>query len=247
MKSASLAAVVGCLAGWLVACAGRIIVSKPSLAVTVTVAVADLCVAVCGCVWLWLCGCVAVGDRYTLQEVEDVRVCKEPDLFKIKRKKGEKGYTCQARAQLIAAFRAHKDAAERVPCPTFAVRKLSSTRGSVAHPEQLDVLLAVRRATLERLNPDAPDEVLSSKPLLSIIKIQILTNEPDGFLMFWADNKVQRYWSDDRDAIVRLIAQNLGEIRGADQLAVERMSGEWDEGTAMTVCWGLMWQLWRAL
>lgn len=46
---------------------------------------------------------------------------------------------------------------------------------------------------------------------------------------------VSRYWCDQRDRLVNVIAANARSIRGEGELSVETVDGSWEEGSALMV------------
>jgi hypothetical protein len=75
----------------------------------------------------------------------------------------------------------------------FRLSKLSTTRSTQARPIRVPVLLAVRAASLDRLCPSTLRTV-SSIPLLEIVKIQKLNDDPSGIIIYFSNNRMHRYW-----------------------------------------------------
>lgn len=137
--------------------------------------------------------------------------------FRLKTAKSSKEYTTDYLSPMLSMFHERREAeairqdAEALP-KTFNVRKLSSTRGPPASPERLELRLRVRAATLERV--DASGRALSSRRLLSIVKVQRIASahgagasppggagttgaaasSSGGIVVFFNDNAVHRYW-----------------------------------------------------
>uniref|UniRef100_M4BVV8 DnaJ homologue subfamily C GRV2/DNAJC13 N-terminal domain-containing protein n=1 Tax=Hyaloperonospora arabidopsidis (strain Emoy2) TaxID=559515 RepID=M4BVV8_HYAAE len=91
---------------------------------------------------------------------------------------------------------------------TFTVKKLSTTRSVALHPVKLDVLLAVRAASLDRLEPDTRT-TLSSILLIDIVKIQRVSINSNELVLYFENNRVHRYWCDSREPFIQAIANNL--------------------------------------
>jgi hypothetical protein len=98
----------------------------------------------------------------------------------------------------------------------FEVRKLSTTRSSLKTPVYLDIRLAVRTATLDRIDAKAKNCSLSSIPLIEISKIQKLNDSPDGLIIYFSNSKVHRYWCAQRDNLINAILHSLHENIGVD-------------------------------
>lgn len=91
---------------------------------------------------------------------------------------------------------------------TFTMTKLSTTRSIAIHPIKVEVLLAVRAASLDRLDPQTR-ATLSSILLIDIVKIQRVTTNSNELLMYFENNRVHRYWCDSREPFIQAIANNL--------------------------------------
>ncbi|RLN96527.1 hypothetical protein BBJ28_00003471 [Nothophytophthora sp. Chile5] len=91
---------------------------------------------------------------------------------------------------------------------TFTMTKLSTTRSIAIQPIKLDVLLAVRAASLDRLDPQTRT-TLSSILLIDIVKIQRVTTNSSELLLYFENNRVHRYWCDSREPFIQAIANNL--------------------------------------
>ncbi|KAI9916848.1 hypothetical protein PsorP6_018131 [Peronosclerospora sorghi] len=91
---------------------------------------------------------------------------------------------------------------------TFTMTKLSTTRSIAIHPVKVEVLLAVRAASLDRLDPHTRTS-LSSILLIDIVKIQRVSTNSNELLLYFENNRVHRYWSDSREPFIQAIANNL--------------------------------------
>lgn len=91
---------------------------------------------------------------------------------------------------------------------TFTMSKLSTTRSIAIHPVKVDVLLAVRAASLDRLDPESRT-TLSSILLIDIVKIQRVNTNSNELVLYFENNRVHRYWSDSREPFIQAIANNL--------------------------------------
>ncbi|KAG6617009.1 DnaJ subfamily C member 13 [Phytophthora cinnamomi] len=75
---------------------------------------------------------------------------------------------------------------------TFTMTKLSTTRSIAIHPVKVDVLLAVRAASLDRLDPHTRS-TLSSILLIDIVKIQRVNTNSNELVLYFENNRVHRY------------------------------------------------------
>ncbi|RLN52987.1 hypothetical protein BBJ29_006094 [Phytophthora kernoviae] len=91
---------------------------------------------------------------------------------------------------------------------TFTMTKLSTTRSIAIQPIKVDVLLAVRAASLDRLNPQTRT-TLSSILLIDIVKIQRVTTNSNELLLYFENNRIHRYWCDSREPFIQALANNL--------------------------------------
>ncbi|KAL4093331.1 hypothetical protein PRIC1_005782 [Phytophthora ramorum] len=91
---------------------------------------------------------------------------------------------------------------------TFTMTKLSTTRSIAIHPVKVDVLLAVRAASLDRLDPQTRT-TLSSILLIDIVKIQRINTNSNELVLYFENNRVHRYWCDSREPFIQAIANNL--------------------------------------
>ncbi|GMF28129.1 unnamed protein product [Phytophthora lilii] len=91
---------------------------------------------------------------------------------------------------------------------TFTMTKLSTTRSIAIHPVKVDVLLAVRAASLDRLDPKTRT-TLSSILLIDIVKIQRVNTNSNELVLYFENNRVHRYWCDSREPFIQAIANNL--------------------------------------
>ncbi|KAE9037235.1 hypothetical protein PR002_g6680 [Phytophthora rubi] len=91
---------------------------------------------------------------------------------------------------------------------TFTMTKLSTTRSIAIHPVKVDVLLAVRAASLDRLDPQTRT-TLSSILLIDIVKIQRVNTNSNELVLYFENNRVHRYWCDSREPFIQAIANNL--------------------------------------
>ncbi|TMW62203.1 hypothetical protein Poli38472_009696 [Pythium oligandrum] len=91
---------------------------------------------------------------------------------------------------------------------TFSMTKLSSTQSTSLKPVRLDVCLAVRATSLDRLHPESR-ATLSSILLVDIVKIQRVTTNSTELLVYFENNRVHRYWCDAREPFIQAIANNL--------------------------------------
>ena len=76
----------------------------------------------------------------------------------------------------------------------------------------------------------------SRKPLLNILKVQVLTNEPDGFVVYFTRNQVHRYWCSERDKVVAAIESTLKETLGHQDMHVEKTDGTWEYDALRGTC-----------
>lgn len=91
---------------------------------------------------------------------------------------------------------------------TFTMTKLSTTRSSSLAPVKIDVLLAVRASSLDRLHTESR-ATLSSILLIDIVKIQRVTTNSNELVIYFENNRVHRYWCDAREPFIQAIANNL--------------------------------------
>lgn len=91
---------------------------------------------------------------------------------------------------------------------SFTMQKLSSTRSTFDNPVKVDVLLAVRAASLDRLDTQSRN-TLSSILLIDIVKIQRVTTNSNELVIYYENNRVHRYWCDSREPFIQAIANNL--------------------------------------
>ncbi|EEY54400.1 uncharacterized protein PITG_08031 [Phytophthora infestans T30-4] len=91
---------------------------------------------------------------------------------------------------------------------TFTMTKLSTTRSIAIHPVKVEVLLAVRAASLDRLDPQTRT-TLSSILLIDIVKIQRVNTNSNELVLYFENNRVHRYWCDSREPFIQAIANNL--------------------------------------
>ncbi|CAI5747187.1 unnamed protein product [Peronospora destructor] len=91
---------------------------------------------------------------------------------------------------------------------TFTMAKLSTTRSIAIHPVKVKVLLAVRAASLDRLDPQTR-ATLSSILLIDIVKIQRVNTNSNELVLYFENNRVHRYWCDSREPFIQAIANNL--------------------------------------
>lgn len=91
---------------------------------------------------------------------------------------------------------------------SFTMLKHSSTRSSVDSPVKVEVLLAVRAASLDRLDP-ATRTTLSSILLIDIVKIQRVSTNQNELVVYYENNRVHRYWCDSREPFIQTISNNL--------------------------------------
>lgn len=91
---------------------------------------------------------------------------------------------------------------------TFTMTKLSTTRSTLEAPVKVNVLLAVRASSLDRLDPEQRT-TLSSILLIDIVKIQRVTTNSTELLLYYENNRVHRYWCDSREPFIQALANNL--------------------------------------
>ncbi|TDH72600.1 hypothetical protein CCR75_003886 [Bremia lactucae] len=91
---------------------------------------------------------------------------------------------------------------------TFTMTKLSTTRSIAIHPVKVNVLLAVRAASLDRLDLQSRT-TLSSILLIDIVKIQRVNTNSNELVLYFENNRVHRYWCDSREPFIQAIANNL--------------------------------------
>ncbi len=91
---------------------------------------------------------------------------------------------------------------------TFTMTKLSTTRSTSLVPQRIDVLLAVRATTLDRLHGKTRD-TLSSILLIDIVKVQRVSTNSTELLVYYENNRVHRYWCDARESFIQAISNNL--------------------------------------
>ncbi|KAG7387436.1 hypothetical protein PHYBOEH_008243 [Phytophthora boehmeriae] len=91
---------------------------------------------------------------------------------------------------------------------TFTMTKLSTTRSIAIQPIKVEVLLAVRAASLDRLDPQTR-ATLSSILLIDIVKIQRVTTNSNELLLYFENNRIHRYWCDSREPFIQALANNL--------------------------------------
>nr|CCA19797.1 conserved hypothetical protein [Albugo laibachii Nc14]CCA24391.1 conserved hypothetical protein [Albugo laibachii Nc14] len=105
---------------------------------------------------------------------------------------------------------------------TFVMVKLSTTQSTLSEPIKVQVLLAVRAASLDRLDTDTRATV-SSILLIDVVKIQRVTTNSNELLIYYENNRVHRYWSDARESFIQAIGNNLRSWLGIS-LFVEEVS-----------------------
>lgn len=105
---------------------------------------------------------------------------------------------------------------------TFSMVKLSTTQSTLSEPIKVQVLLAVRAASLDRLDTDTRATV-SSILLIDVVKIQRVTSNSNELLVYYENNRVHRYWSDARESFIQAIGNNLRSWLGIS-LFVEEVS-----------------------
>lgn len=91
---------------------------------------------------------------------------------------------------------------------TFTMTKLSTTQSTLSNPVRINVLLAVRASSLDRLDPEKRT-TLSSTLLIDIIKIQRVTTNSNELLLYYENNRIHRYWCDSREPFIQALANNL--------------------------------------
>jgi hypothetical protein len=91
---------------------------------------------------------------------------------------------------------------------SFSMLKLSSTRSTFDNPVKAEVLLAVRAASLDRLDLQTRS-TLSSILLIDIVKIQRITSNSNELVIYYENNRVHRYWCDSREPFIQAISNNL--------------------------------------
>lgn len=91
---------------------------------------------------------------------------------------------------------------------TFSMTKLSTTQSTLERPVKINVLLAVRASSLDRLDPEKRS-TLSSILLIDIVKIQRVTTNSNELLLYYENNRVHRYWCDSREPFIQALANNL--------------------------------------
>ncbi|KAL8011482.1 hypothetical protein Plhal710r2_c051g0156991 [Plasmopara halstedii] len=91
---------------------------------------------------------------------------------------------------------------------TFTMSKLSTTRSIAIQPVKVGVLLAVRAASLDRLDPET-HTTLSSILLIDIVKIQRVNTNSNELVLYFENNRIHRYWCDSREPFIQAIANNL--------------------------------------
>lgn len=91
---------------------------------------------------------------------------------------------------------------------TFTMTKLSTTQSTLENPVKINVLLAVRASSLDRLDPEKRS-TLSSILLIDIVKIQRVTTNSNELLLYYENNRVHRYWCDSREPFIQALANNL--------------------------------------
>ncbi|KAG6975682.1 hypothetical protein JG688_00002168 [Phytophthora aleatoria] len=73
---------------------------------------------------------------------------------------------------------------------------------------KVEVLLAVRAASLDRLDPQTRT-TLSSILLIDIVKIQRVNTNSNELVLYFENNRVHRYWCDSREPFIQALANNL--------------------------------------
>ena len=92
----------------------------------------------------------------------------------------------------------------------------------------LDVLLAVRMTSLDRLDP-VTHKIVSSKSFLAISKIQKLNDTKDCFIVYFNNNKSQQYWCYQRETLIETICTNLRKTTGEEiHVTTEETSWEFE-------------------
>ncbi|KAF1315758.1 hypothetical protein FI667_g15773, partial [Globisporangium splendens] len=91
---------------------------------------------------------------------------------------------------------------------TFTMTKLSWTKSTWDNPVRVNVLLAVRASSLDRLDPKKRN-TLSSTLLIDIVKIQRVTTNSNELVLYFQNNRVHRYWCDSREPFIQALANNL--------------------------------------
>ncbi|RHY31948.1 hypothetical protein DYB32_003018 [Aphanomyces invadans] len=108
-----------------------------------------------------------------------------------------------------------EQAATLFQTPTYVMKKRSKTKGSAASPVDTLVLLEVRRASLDRLDPKTKKPI-ASVSLTSILKVQKLQNEPHGLVLYFQQDKsnitATRYTCEEREAFIGVVINNLRTI-----------------------------------
>lgn len=91
---------------------------------------------------------------------------------------------------------------------TFTMTKLSTTKSTSMDPVKVNVLLAVRASSLDRLDLEKRT-TMSSILLIDIVKIQRVTTNSNELVIYYENNRVHRYWCDSREPFIQAIANNL--------------------------------------
>lgn len=140
-------------------------------------------------------------------------------------------YSCRTREELLTAYyqlRERASSMKRKPIEaddnnpsgmyfdslftlcgkSFNLQKWSATRSTTSTPVYVDVVLAVRATSLDRLDP-ATKSTLSSIPMSKLTKIQRVTQNSEELLLFYENNIVQRYFCTQREPFIQAIGNNM--------------------------------------
>jgi hypothetical protein len=169
-------------------------------------------------------------ECWPLKDVKEITM--SPDLpdkgFSILIGSTPESYSCRQRAEFLSAYynlREQSIAGDQSG-QTFNVVKLSTTRSTQAEPVKIDVLVAVRSSSFDRLDSRSR-ETVASMPLLDIVKIQKMRDDPSSLVVYFKNNRMHRYWCDERDALIQAIGTNLSTLLFVS-LRVEDVDSSWE-------------------
>ena len=165
-----------------------------------------------------------------LIDIKEIQL--SPDLpdkgFTILVGKTPESYSCRNRAEFLAAYHGLRQRAEHGAGSgeQFRATKLSTTRSTQSAPKQIDVTLAIRASSFDRLHPETL-ETLSSIPLLEVVKVQKMKDDPRSLVVYFQHQKHHRYWCDERDSLIQAMGTNLSTLLFVS-LRVEEADSSWE-------------------
>jgi len=165
-----------------------------------------------------------------LTDIKEIQL--SPDLpdkgFTILVGKTPESYSCRNRAEFLAAYHGLRQRVEHGAGSgeQFRAVKLSTTRSTQSDPKQIDVTLAIRASSFDRLHPETL-ETLSSIPLLEVVKVQKMKDDPRGLVVYFQHQKHHRYWCDEREGLIQAMGTNLSTLLFVS-LRVEEADSSWE-------------------